>query len=149
MKLETITLHHIKMPLVAPFTTSFGSIDTRECIILEVNAGGLVGWGECVADRDPGYGYETAGTAWHILRDFLIPSIMGQEINDIEDLNRKIAHVRGHLMAKAGLEMAIWDLIDIPPRIKAIPKERMMVATSNSAYRDKIMLNDSKTVPMM
>ena len=111
MKLETITLHHIKMPLVAPFTTSFGSIDTRECIILEVNAGGLVGWGECVADRDPGYGYETAGTAWHILRDFLIPSIMGQEINDIEDLNRKIAHVRGHLMAKAGLEMAIWDLI--------------------------------------
>jgi len=110
MKLEKITLYHLQMPLVAPFTTSFGSIDTRECILLEVIAEGVVGWGECVADRDPGYAYETVGTAWHILSDFLIPPLFGQEIMDASDLQRQMFHVKGHQMAKAGIEMAVWDL---------------------------------------
>ena len=111
MKLETITLYHLQMPLVAPFATSFGSIDNRECILLEAKADGLVGWGECVADRDPGYAYETVGTAWHILNDFLIPPLLGQEILDVPELQRQMAHVKGHQMAKAGIEMAFWDLI--------------------------------------
>jgi O-succinylbenzoate synthase len=110
MKIDKITLHHLSMPLVSPFATSFGSIDTRECILLEVKSEGLVGWGECVADRDPGYAYETVGTAWHILRDFLIPPLLGLEITGVTDLQEKMAHVKGHQMAKAGLELAIWDL---------------------------------------
>ena len=110
MKLEQITLYHLQMPLVAPFATSFGSIDTRECILLEVRADGIVGWGECVADRDPGYAYETVGTAWHILNDFLIPPLFGQEIMDAPDLQSQMSHVKGHQMAKAGIEMAVWDL---------------------------------------
>ena len=111
MKIEKITLYHVSMPLVAPFATSFGSIADRECILLEVSAAGLTGWGECAADRDPGYAYETTGTAWHILKDFLIPPLLGQEIADIPDLQQKMAHVTGHPMAKAGLELALWDLI--------------------------------------
>jgi O-succinylbenzoate synthase len=110
MKLESIVLYHIKMPLATPFATSFGSIDTRECILLEVRSAGLVGWGECVADRDPGYAYETVGTAWHIFKDFLIPPLLGEEILDVADLQRRMAHVKGHQMAKAGLELAFWDL---------------------------------------
>jgi len=110
MKLDSITLYHVQMPLVTPFATSFGSIDTRECILLEARAAGLVGWGECVADRDPGYAYETVGTAWHILNDFLIPPLLGQEILDVADLHRQMAQVKGHPMAKAGLELAFWDL---------------------------------------
>jgi len=110
MKIDSITLYHVDMPLVAPFATSFGSIDTRECILLEVKSEGLVGWGECAADRDPGYAYETTGTAWHILRDFLIPPLLGQEIMDVADLQSRMAHVKGHQMAKAGMELAFWDL---------------------------------------
>ena len=111
MKLEIITLYHLQMPLVAPFATSFGSINTRECILLEVKADGIVGWGECVADRDPGYAYETVGTAWHILSDFLAPALFEKEIIDVHDLQSKMAHVKGHQMAKAGIEMGVWDLI--------------------------------------
>jgi len=111
MKIDSITLHHIKMPLVSSFATSFGSIDARECILLEVRAAGLIGWGECVADRDPGYAYETVGTAWHIMNDFLIPPLLNQEISDVGDLHRKMAQVKGHQMAKAGVEMALWDII--------------------------------------
>jgi len=110
MKIEKITLHHVSMELQAPFATSFGSVDRRDCILIEIIADGLTGWGECVADRDPGYAWETCGTAWHILPDFLIPEILGKEIGNAADFQQRVSHVRGHQMAKAGVEMALWDL---------------------------------------
>jgi O-succinylbenzoate synthase len=111
MKIERITLHQVKMPLQAPFETSFGRVQERECILLEVFSEGLVGYGECVADRDPGYSYETTGTAWHILREFLIPPLYEREIDSPAGLQSHLETIRGHPMAKAGLEMALWDLL--------------------------------------
>jgi O-succinylbenzoate synthase len=99
------------MPLRSPFETSFGRVQERECILLEVFSDGLVGYGECVADRDPGYSYETTGTAWYILREFGIPPLLGQEIDGPLGLQVYLENIRGHPMAKAGLEMAIWDLL--------------------------------------
>ena len=90
MIIDRVTLHHLRMPLVAPFETSFGRITDRECILIEVAADGLIGWGECVADRDPGYAYETAGTAWHILRDFLVPAILGQDVAGPADFQARV-----------------------------------------------------------
>lgn len=110
MKISRINLYHLRMPLVSAFETSFGRINTRDCVLVEAFADGLVGYGECPADRDPGYSYETVGTAWHILKDFLVPAILGQELAGAADLQARVASVRGHLMAKAGLEMALWDL---------------------------------------
>ena len=111
MKLDSIGLHHLCMPLIAPFETSFGRIATRECILVTVRADGLTGYGECAADRDPGYSYETTGTAWHILKDFIAPALLGQDVPDAADFQRRVAGIRGHPLAKAGLEMALWDLI--------------------------------------
>ncbi|MBI1882342.1 MAG: o-succinylbenzoate synthase [Chloroflexi bacterium] len=111
MKIERIELHHISQPLVAPFRTSFGTQVNRSCILAAVYSEGLVGWGECVAADDPGYSYETINTAWHILGDFLIPPNLGQEVNTPEDVTRRYSWVRGHPMAKAGLENAVWDLL--------------------------------------
>lgn len=110
LKINHINLYHLSMPLRSAFETSFGRSENRECIILEVQADGLTGYGECVADRDPGYSYETVQTAWHILHDFLIPPLMDQEIEGPADFQHQAAAVRGHQMAKAGLEMALWDL---------------------------------------
>lgn len=111
MIIEQITLHHLRMKLQMPFETSFGRVENRECILLEAHAEGLIGYGECVADRDPGYSYETTGTAWHILQDFLIPKVLNQEISSASDVQMRMGHVRGHQMAKAGIEMAFWDLL--------------------------------------
>ncbi len=111
MKISRVTLYHLRMPLQAAFKTSFGSTLDRECILLEASSEGLVGYGECVADRDPGYSYETSATAWHVLSDFLIPEILNKNLDSAQDLQSKVAHVRGHPMAKAGLEMALWDLM--------------------------------------
>jgi len=110
MKIDHVILHHLRMPLLAPFETSFGRVNTRDCILIELHSNNLIGYGECVSDRDPGYSYETSLTAWHILKDFLIPSIMEQDIEEINQLSQKFNFVRGHPMAKAGLEMAFWDL---------------------------------------
>lgn len=111
MKLEQITLHYIRMTLQSPFATSFGSIDSRDCILIEINAEGLTGWGECAADYDPGYSYETSGTSWLILKEFILPPLLGQDVSDAADFQRRVAHVKGHQMAKAGVEMALWDLL--------------------------------------
>lgn len=110
MKIERVNLYHLSMPLRSPFETSFGRSESRDCILLEVFAEGLTGYGECVADRDPGYSYETIKTAWHILGDFLIPTLFRQQIASPADFQMQVAAVRGHRMAKAGLEMAIWDI---------------------------------------
>lgn len=111
MKIKSMTLHHIRMPLVAPFETSFGREVDRECIISSMNAEGLTGWGECVATRDPGYNYETSGTAWHITKDFIAPLILGKDVIDATDFQDRVAGIRGHHLAKAGVEMALWDLL--------------------------------------
>jgi len=110
MKIEKITLYHLRMPLQSHFETSFGRVYERDCILLEVQSGGLTGYGECAADRDPGYSYETVGTSWHILNDFIVPAVLGQDVLGAEDLQVRLAHIKGHQMAKAGLEMALWDL---------------------------------------
>ena len=111
MKIESITLHHISMPLVAPFETSFGRETDRQCVLITLQAEGLTGYGECVASHNPGYNYETTGTAWHILKDFVAPLILGQNIVDAQDFQTSIEGIRGHHLAKAGVEMALWDLL--------------------------------------
>jgi o-succinylbenzoate synthase len=111
MRIEQITLNHLSMPLVSPFETSFGRSTDRECLIITMQAEGITGYGECVADRDPGYSYETTGTAWHILKEFIFPSLLGQDVADADDFQRRVESIRGHHLAKAGVEMAVWDLL--------------------------------------
>jgi len=111
MKIESLTLHHISMPLVSPFETSFGRETDRQCVLITLQAEGLTGYGECVATRDPGYNYETTGTAWHILKDFIAPLILGKDILDANDFQKRVDGIRGHHLAKAGVEMALWDLL--------------------------------------
>lgn len=111
MKIESITLHHLSMPLVSPFETSFGRETDRECVIIEIRSEGLIGYGECVATRDPGYNYETTGTSMHILKDFVAPLILGKDVKDALDFQERVLSIRGHQLAKAGVEMALWDLI--------------------------------------
>lgn len=111
MKLERIILYHLRMPLQSHFETSFGRVYDRDCILLQVHSEAEIGYGECVADRDPGYAYETVGTAWHIYKDFIIPAVLGKDVVDVSDLHDRLSHIKGHNMAKAGLELAIWDLI--------------------------------------
>jgi len=108
MRLRRVTLREIHLKLLSPFQTSFGTSDLRRILLVEVEANDAVGWGESTAGENPFYSYETVETAWLILRDYLWPIVRGKEIAAAEvwDL---LAGVRGHNMAKAALETAIWD----------------------------------------
>ncbi len=111
MRITSVGMAVLRMPLVRPFETSFGRMDARELILIDVeDASGAVGWGECVADADPFYSAENTATAWHVLGRYLIPSVLGRTIDAAADLLPRWDQVRGHNMAKAALEMAVWDL---------------------------------------
>jgi O-succinylbenzoate synthase len=109
MRLNKITLREIHMPLVAPFQTSFGTSTLRRMILVEADLDGVIGWGESTAGEDPYYSYETVETAWHILRDHAWPLLKGRTFENAKAVWDLLAPIRGHNMAKAGLEIAIWD----------------------------------------
>ncbi len=109
MRLRGFTLREVRMPLVAPFETSMERTTVRRIVLVEANIDGQSGWGECVAGESPSYSPETTETAWHILRDFLWPLIKGREFQSAADVWELLDWVRGHNMAKAALESAIWD----------------------------------------
>jgi len=110
MKIDKIELRHVKLELIAPFETSMGIETHEEHIIVRVDAEGITGWGESVAEGTPFYSYETVDTAWHILKDFLVPDILGKQLSSVDQAIDLWDRVRGHRMAKAGLEAALWDL---------------------------------------
>jgi len=109
MRIREITLQEIGMKLVDPFETSMDRTVARRIMLVQADVDGVIGWGECVAGETPYYSPETADTAWLILRDFLWPLIKGKDFGSAGEVWELLARVRGHNMAKAGLEAAVWD----------------------------------------
>src|ERR1700685_1903991 len=109
MKLKKITLREIHLPLIAPFENNFVQTSLRRILLVETDVDGVAGWGESTAGEDPYYSYETVETAWHIIRDFLWPIVKAGELDSAAEVRDLLARVRGHNMAKGGLETAIWD----------------------------------------
>jgi len=108
MKIDSITLREIHMPLVQFFETSFGRVYSRRILLVSVDADGVRGWGECVAGEDPYYSPEWTETAWPTIKHYLAPMLLG-EIDAGRDCAARFARVRGHRMSKAALENAVWD----------------------------------------
>ena len=110
MRIERLELRVVRLPLVRFFETSFGRIDDRTFLIVQLEEDGAIGFGECVADAHPFYSAETTATAWHIIGDFIAPIVLGREFNHPRDIFDALSIIRGHNMAKAAVEMAAWDL---------------------------------------
>ena len=110
MRLEQVEVRRVTLPLRFPFETSFGRTTTKRFLLVSASADGVTGHAECVADVDPFYLPETNETALHVLRDFLVPLAFALEIAHPRDLGPALSHVRGHEMAKAALELAVWEL---------------------------------------
>ena len=111
MKIERIDLKLVRLPLVRTFRTSSSTKDHLDHILVRVESDGLVGWGECASPSDPYYCPETFETCWHILKDFLVPRVLGRDWSDLEELAGLYRPVKGNNFARAGLEMACWDLL--------------------------------------
>jgi O-succinylbenzoate synthase len=111
MKVTGFELIEVVLPLREPFVTAAGSRRDRRVLLLEADGEeGVHGWGECVAGEDPHYSYETTDTAWLILTQHVLPRLIGREILEPQEITKLLEPVRGHPMAKAAAEMALWDL---------------------------------------
>lgn len=110
IKLDRIALKHIRMPLVHFFETSFGRTYERDILLVEVSADGLSGWGEVTAGENPFYNEEWTDAAWLILRNYVAPRVLHYEFESAAKVAARSAHIRGHNMARGGLEAAVWDL---------------------------------------
>ena len=126
-RLRSAELFLVRLPLVRPFTTSSHTKDHLDHILIRVrDQDGADGWGECASASDPYYCPETSETSWHILRDFLAPALLGATWDHPDEAARTWAKVRGNNFAKAGLEMACWDLWS---RARKMPLARALGGT--------------------
>lgn len=111
LKIDHVTIRQLKMRMKSPFVTSFGSVQEKQFLIVEVkDANGLAGYGEGVAFEVPWYTEETLETSLHILNDFLIPMVLHKEIGHPSEVSKLFHVIRRNNMAKAAMETAIWDL---------------------------------------
>ena len=124
--IDAVHLREINMPLAFPFETSFGLTTTRRIMLVEIESGGLTAWGECVAGEHPYFSDECIDTAWIVTENELAPRLLGKELvggGSCPDLFRQ---VRGHRMAKAALENAVWEL---EAQKKQVPLARLLGGT--------------------
>jgi len=126
MRIERLHLRLIRLPLVAFFETSFNRVYDKTFILVTLEGEGAQGLGECVADVNPYYSSETNTAAWHVIKDFLAPLVLGRSFKDPRHVFPALARVRGHNMAKAALEMAAWDLA---ARGQDVPLSRLLGGT--------------------
>jgi O-succinylbenzoate synthase len=110
LTIDAVHLREINMPLAFPFETSFGVTTTRRILLVEIESEGLTAWGECVAGEHPYYSDESIDTAWIVTENELAPRLVGQEVAGGSGCPELFRQVRGHRMAKAALENAVWDL---------------------------------------
>ncbi|CDQ38799.1 MULTISPECIES: o-succinylbenzoate synthase [Virgibacillus] len=111
MKIKEVIMYKMKMRMKNPFTTSFGTEQDREFLLVEVRSeDGLSGWGEGVTSERPLYSEEFTLQSWYMLEEFLIPLVVGQKIDHPDNLQELFKPYKRNHMAKSALEGAVWDL---------------------------------------
>ena len=117
VELQAITiraarLYPIALPLVERLGTSFGNEPFKAAVLVQLETEeGVEGWGEVSAEINPGYSPETMGTALHVLQEFLVPRVLGRRVRSATEIPALLAQVRGHPLAKHGIEAAVWDAL--------------------------------------
>jgi o-succinylbenzoate synthase len=143
MRIDGIILREVHMPLVRPFQTSFGITKNRRILLVEVRSEGLIGWGECTAGERPHFSSESADTAWQVIVNELGPILAGAHPDHGGSCPKLFDIVRGHPMAKAALENAIWD---VEAQREGIPLSKLI-----GGVREKIQcgvsLGIQKSIP--
>jgi O-succinylbenzoate synthase len=131
MKMERVELFVVRLPLKRAYETS-GSRETHQThVIARAESEGAVGWGESVAPEQPWYSGETPKTVWYALDEVILPQLLGADIAAPDETEVQLAWIREHRMAKATIEMAIWDLF--------AKRERRPLSTLLGGTRDRIL----------
>ncbi len=119
IQIERIVIREIAMPLVHFFETSFGRTTHRRMNAWwKLSSRGVSGWGEVTCGENPFYNEDWTDAAWMIVRDYVAPRVVGVPFESAADVADRSAHLRGHYMARGGVEAAVWDL---EARLRGLP----------------------------
>jgi O-succinylbenzoate synthase len=110
MHIERIDLYRVAMPLLSPWRTSYGEDAVVESVLVKMTSGALAGWGEASPLATPTYSPEWAAGVFTVARTWLAPRLVGREVASASQLQERLALVKGNYFAKAGLDLAWWDL---------------------------------------
>ncbi len=111
MKIASIELREIRLPLIHFFETSFGRTTERRILLVRaLDTEGTEGWGECTANEGPFYSEEWTESAWTAITHYLAPMTLGFEVDHASEVSALMRAVRGNRMAKAAIETACWDI---------------------------------------
>jgi O-succinylbenzoate synthase len=146
IRIERVVLRHISLPLVNFFETSFGRIYERHMVLVEVISEGLSGWGEITAERHPFYNEEWTDSAWLIARDYVAPRVLNHVFESAADVADRTSAIRGHLMARGGIEAAIWDL---EARRKGVPLAKQIGGGAHTEIPCGVSIGIQDTVPQL
>ena len=107
--LRAVELIRLRLPFVRPFRTALGTTSERDLLLVHAIAEGSFGWGECVALNAPTYTSEYTAEAHAVLRDHLVPLVLGAAATPVLEIPALLRPIAGHRMAKAALETAVLD----------------------------------------
>ena len=111
MKIERITLRRICNPIKHPYITAFGSQSAFNSILVSLESEGLTGWGEAAPGGGPLFSPYTDATSYLIARDFIVPRVLGRDLESPAALRELLKPIRGNMYAKAAFDVALWDLL--------------------------------------
>lgn len=110
MRIERISLSHIRIPLIEPFRISNGVVEEKDGIIVGVHAGGIDGYGEASPMAGSFYSSETPESTWNDLCDTIVPRLLRDRPEGVERVNGILDQIGGNPFARAGVETAFWDV---------------------------------------
>ncbi len=111
MRIVRCDLIRLRLRLRRPFETSATRLLDKDTVLVRATSDdGLIGYGEAPALPVPYYTAECTETVLLMLERFILPAVLGQELQGIETLEQLYAPIRGHYMAKSGIEAAYWHL---------------------------------------
>ena len=109
MTIERIILREISLPFIHFFETSFCRVYEKQTLLVQVEGEGTTGWGECAAAEGPFYSPEDLYSARHVISRHIVPALFEAEIGKAEHFQSVVGFIRGHPMAKAAVEAALFD----------------------------------------
>ncbi|HEU4698704.1 MAG TPA: o-succinylbenzoate synthase [Gemmatimonadales bacterium] len=132
MRIASIELYELTLPLLEPFIISGGTMTARRSLVVVLHDGeGHAGYGESPPFELPFYSEETLASAGDLLLRVLIPRLEGLEVERPEAVDALLREgIRGNPFARAALETAAWDLEAARRRtgLAALLAERLGVA---------------------
>lgn len=110
MRIDAVDVFHVAMPLISPWRTAYGEDYTIESVLVRMEGGGKVAWGESSPLAAPCYSPEWAGGVFETVVKWLAPAVVGRSFSSGDDLQSALAHFKGNTFAKATLDNAWWVL---------------------------------------